>query len=107
MIHFNKNNDSILIVYGWGTPNSYFNYQIKPHNKYWIIHPNILSENQRKEWTSLFYTKPPTFINYNAGDGANMNTEEFEKKYLPLEKLLKNVIQGLKIFTRLIQEITS
>ena len=59
-----NSNDDFLFLYGWGSTNAYYELKTKPYSKYWLIHPQILTEKQIFELKNQLEKNLPEYIYY-------------------------------------------
>lgn len=85
-----KIDNRVLDIYGWGTPNFYYRYKVKPFNRFFIVHPFLMGDKQNKEWVLSFAQGLPKVVVYGGGPGADMNVDEFENKTIQVQKLLND-----------------
>ena len=57
-------NDNFLFLYGWGSTDAYYELKTKPYSKYWLIHPQILTEKQIFELKNQLEKSLPEYIYY-------------------------------------------
>lgn len=86
-------NSNYQHLYGWDSPLFYYKYKIKPPNKYWILHPQILNLKQIELAKSFFLEQPPVYLeicsNFTNCD-TGFSVEDFEKNYLKIEQIIKS-----------------
>lgn len=88
-----NNNEELLFLYGWGSSNFFYNYELKPYSKYWIVHPQILTEDQILSLKYLIKKNPPNLIYYCGFEEycpAGFDYLEFEDKYINFNFLISN-----------------
>ena len=84
---------SILYLYGWGSTNFYYNLNIQPYSKYWIVNPQILTTFQINELKEEISIDPPEYIYYCGFDAnceAGFDYENFEENYINFYEIVSN-----------------
>lgn len=94
-----KKDNRVLNLYGWGNPNFYYHMKVRPFNRFFVVHPQIMGEKQNREWVKSFANELPKVVRYRTGVGADMNVEEFEAKTIHLKKMLDDC------YTKISEEI--
>lgn len=82
-----------LYLYGWGSTNYYYELEIKPYSKYWIVNPQIMTEKQILEFKKEIYMKAPGIIYYcgfNKDCPAGFDFVKFELKYINFKNIISN-----------------
>jgi hypothetical protein len=86
----NSNND-FLFLYGWGSTNAYYELKTEPYSKYWLIHPQILTEKQIFELKKQLEKNLPEYI-YYCGFAlecpAGFDFKLFESEYINFPELI-------------------
>ena len=95
----NKMDNNLLYLYGWGSTSFFYNYEVKPYNKYWLVHPQILTEEQIFELKKDILTNPPLIIRYCGFDKdcpAGFDFSEFESNYINFRYLVSECYENLE-----------
>jgi len=86
-----NNKNSFLYLYGWDSTNYYYELNIKPYSKYWIVNPQIMTQEQIYEFKQEIYKKAPSIIyycGYNPECPAGFNVIKFESEYINFRKII-------------------
>ena len=90
---------NVLFLYGWGSTSFFYNYELKPYSKYWLVHPQILTEEQIFELKNNILSNPPLLIRYCGFDKdcpAGFDFSEFESKYIDFRYLVTECYENLE-----------
>jgi len=91
-----KTDPRILHLYGWGSPLFYFVNDLKPFNRFFIVHPNIMADAQQAEWIESFKNELPKVVIYGDGPGADMDVQRFEAGTIQLGRILKECYHSVE-----------
>jgi hypothetical protein len=82
-----KSDNRVLDMYGWGTPNFFYQYKLRPFNRFFIVHPYLMSGDQNREWALSFAKELPKVVKYSF-IGQDVNPEAFEGKTFQIKKII-------------------
>lgn len=88
-----NNKNGFLYLYGWDSPNFYYELKIKPYSRYWIVNTQIMTKEQILEFKQHIFKKAPGVIYYcglNPDCPAGFNFIQFEKEYINFRKIIKD-----------------
>ena len=86
-----NSNDDFLFLYGWGSTNAYYELKTKPYSKYWLIHPQILTEKQIFELKNQLEKNLPEYIYYCGFElecPSGFDFKLFESEYINFPELI-------------------
>jgi len=86
-----NSNDDFLFLYGWGSTNAFYELKTKPYSKYWLVHPQILTEKQIFELKKQLEKNLPEYI-YYCGFAlecpSGFDFKLFESEYINFSELI-------------------
>tara|TARA_A100001015_G_scaffold275114_1_gene332109 strand:- start:690 stop:2129 length:1440 start_codon:yes stop_codon:yes gene_type:complete len=95
----NNMDNNVLYLYGWGSTSFFYNYEVKPYTKFWLVHPQILSDEQISELKDTILANPPLLIHYCGfydNCPAGFDFSEFESRYINFRYLISECYVNLQ-----------